>query len=72
MQLNINKFHQFPLISFAIQCPQNFGDMHTDIPTDRQTFSKNGQIVVRISQNMQIHRKPDVENFCEFNIFLFM
>ena len=53
-----------PLV-FEIQCPQNFGD----VQTARQTFSKNGQIVFRTSQNMQIHRKPDVENLRESNAF---
>ena len=31
-----------------VQCPQIFGGRHTD----GQTFSKNGQIVFRTSQNM--------------------
>ena len=35
---------------------------HTDTQTDRQTFSKNSQIVFRTSQNLYIHRKPEIEN----------
>ena len=60
VQLNI-KFHQFPYISSWDTVPTNFW-RHTY----RQTFSKNGQVVFRTSQNKYILRKPATENFREY------
>ena len=43
-----------------MQCPQNSTDRH---------FLKDGPIVFRTSQNMSIHREPEVENFRESNTY---
>ena len=53
-KLHIGATEYFHPLVLEIQCPQN--------STDRQEFSKNGQIVLWTSQNMLIHRKPEVEN----------
>ena len=61
----MSSFINFHALVLEIECLQKFGDIHTN----RQTFSKDGQIVFKRSQSMQIRRKPDVENFRESNTF---
>ena len=72
--LNINLIY-FRALLFEMQCPKNFGDIkayiHTDKQTDKQKFYKNGKILFKTPENMQIHRNPAVENFLESNRFFF-
>ena len=56
---------KFRALVLELHLPQNF--CHTHI--DRQTFSRNSQIVFRTSQNVQIHQNPEIENLHETNTF---
>ena len=64
---------KFCALILELHLPQNFCHIHTDIQTDgetnRQTFSRNCQIVIRTSQNVYIYQKLEAENLDETNTF---
>ena len=47
-------------------------EIQTDERTNRQTFSKNSQIVFRTVQNVQFHKNLEIENFYENFAFYYL
>ena len=67
---------KFCALVLELHLRQNVCHTHRDTQThrqiDRQTFSRNSQIVFRTFQNVYIHQKTEIENLQETNTFFFL